>query len=273
MAEGTSSLTGDSTRADAGDVREHEVQTRLGSIKVGIWLSVIVCVGGALYAVEQWDRPNRVVILAVIALALVTTPLIRALPLERIVRSSRSELFFIAWSVADIALIATIAGLDGGSRSGYMLLLVLPFLFAALSYPPRTIMTVGIAEVVAFFVVAFGVGGGFPLSGFGVFAGACIALLGAWEARSQARQREELAETAAARLRSEETSRLQAHQQREVARFGQLAIEGTDIDELSREASRILTGVLDIDYGGGAQARCPAARSCCWSPALGCPRS
>ena len=152
--------------------------------------------------------------------------------------------------MADILLIATIAGLDGGSHSPYMLLLILPFLFAAMSYPPRTIAAVGIADLVAFFGVAFGVGGGLPLAGFGLFAGACIALLGAWEARNQSRQRAELTETAAARLLSEETSRRQAHQQREVARFGLLAIEGAHIDELAREASRILTGVLEIDFGG-----------------------
>ncbi len=34
------------------------------------------------------------------------------------------------------------------------------------------------------------------------------------------------------------------------ARFGQLALEGTDIDELARGACRILTEVLEIDYGG-----------------------
>jgi diguanylate cyclase (GGDEF)-like protein len=238
------------TSPGGGELGEQQVESRLASIKVGIWLSVVVCLGSALYAVHEWHRPNRVLILAAIALGLLTAPLVRALPLERIVRSRHSELLFVAWSVADILLIATIAGLDGGSHSPYMLLLILPFLFAAMSYPPRTIAAVGIADLVAFFGVAFGVGGGLPLAGFGLFAGACIALLGAWEARNQSRQRAELTETAAARLLSEETSRRQAHQQREVARFGLLAIEGAHIDELAREASRILTGVLEIDFGG-----------------------
>ena len=243
-------MLGDRTSPGGGELGEQQVESRLASIKVGIWLSVVVCLGSALYAVHEWHRPNRVLILAAIALGLLTAPLVRALPLERIVRSRHSELLFVAWSVADILLIATIAGLDGGSHSPYMLLLILPFLFAAMSYPPRTIAAVGIADLVAFFGVAFGVGGGLPLTGFGLFAGACIALLGAWEARNQSGQRAELTETAAARLLSEETSRRQAHQQREVARFGLLAIEGAHIDELAREASRILTGVLEIDFGG-----------------------
>jgi len=234
----------------AGDVAEQEVQGRLASVKVGLWLSVVVCVGGALYAVDEWGRPNRELILVVIGLGLLSVPLVRSLPLERIVRSPYADLFFAGWSIADILLIATIAGLDGGSNSGYMLLLILPFLFAALSYPPRTIVAVGLAALIAFFVVAFAVGGGFPLAGFGLFAGGCIALLAAWEARNLALQRAELAETAAARQRSEVSSRVQTHQQMEVARFGQLALEGTDIDVLAEEASRMLDRVLAIDVSG-----------------------
>jgi diguanylate cyclase (GGDEF)-like protein len=131
-----------------------------------------------------------------------------------------------------------------------MLLLVLPFLFASLSYPVRPIVAVGIADLAALFILAFAVGGGLPFGGFGLFAALCIALLGGWEARGQARRRRVLAQAANALVRSEESSRLQAHQQSAVARFGQQALGGTEIDELAVEASRILTDVLDIDYGG-----------------------
>ena len=241
---------GEITPAGAGDVTEHEIQTRLASIKVGVWLSVVVCLGAALYAVGEWDRPNRVIILALIAVGLLSAPLLRAMPLERIIRSRHSEVFFLAWSITDIALIAGIAGLDGGSESGYMSLLVLPFLFAALSYPARTIVLVGIADLIAVFVVAFGVGGGLPLRGFGLFAGGCVALLAAWEARNQAARRRHLADTAAALTRSEESSRLQTDQQMEVARFGQRALRGADIDVLTDEATLLMDKVLNIDIGG-----------------------
>lgn len=241
---------GEITPAGAGDVTEHEIQTRLASIKVGVWLSVVVCLGAALYAVGEWDRPNRVIILALIAVGLLSAPLLRAMPLERIIRSRHSEVFFLAWSITDIALIVGIAGLDGGSESGYMSLLVLPFLFAALSYPARTIVLVGIADLIAVFVVAFGVGGGLPLRGFGLFAGGCVALLAAWEARNQAARRRHLADTAAALTRSEESSRLQTDQQMEVARFGQRALRGADIDVLTDEATLLMDKVLNIDIGG-----------------------
>jgi diguanylate cyclase (GGDEF)-like protein len=243
-------VTGVKTGAGTGGVPDHEVQARLASVDVGLWLSAIGCLGSAAYALETWDQPNRMFILAAIGLGLLSVPLIKLLPVERIVRGRGRDLFFAGWSIADLLLIATIAGLDGGSHSPYTLLLVLPFLFASLSYPTQWTAVVGVVAVAAFFVLALGVGGGFPLEGFGLFAGICVGLLAAWEARNQLRQRRELGETANALVRSEESSRLQAHQQSAVARFGQQALEGADINELAHEASRILANVLDIDYGG-----------------------
>ncbi|HKH41515.1 MAG TPA: EAL domain-containing protein [Solirubrobacterales bacterium] len=235
--------------AGTGDVVDPEFEARLASIKVGIWLSAIVALGGAAYALATWDDPNRGWILAAIGLALLSVPLLAFLPLERIIRGPLREPFFVAWSVADIALIAVCAGLDGGSESAITLLLVLPFLFAALTYPVRAIVVVGIVDLAALAVLAFAVGGGLPFEGFGVFAALCVALLAGWEARSQARRRQQLAVAASALVSSEESSRLQAQQQSAVARFGQQALEGTDIDELAREACRILSDVLDVDYG------------------------
>jgi diguanylate cyclase (GGDEF)-like protein len=242
-----SSGTGEMVEGTAGEVTEQEVQTRLASVKVGLGLTVIVCLGCALYAL---GRPNEGWILAVVGVGFLSAPVIRVLPLESIVRGPYRDAFFAGWSIADVVLIATIAGLDGGSRSAYMLLLVLPFLFASLSYPTRWTAVVGLAALVAYFTVSFGVGGGFPLAGFGFFSGICVALLAAWEARNQLEQRARLAETAGALFRSERSSRLQADQQREVARFGQLALEGVGIDALSDEACRIITRVLEIDFGG-----------------------
>jgi hypothetical protein len=104
---------------------------RLASVQVGVWLSVIVCIGAALYALGTWDRPNRELILVMIGLGLLSAPLIMVLPVEQIVRGPHRDHFFTAWSIADLVLIATIAGLDGGSHSAYSMLLVLPFLFAS----------------------------------------------------------------------------------------------------------------------------------------------
>ncbi len=243
-------MTVGSAPAGAGDVAEQEIRTRLDSIAVALWLSVIVCIGGATYALLSWSEPHRDLILVALGVGLLSVPLVRALPGERIVRSRYGNVFFAAWSIGDLLIIGTTAALDGGSDSPYMLLLILPFLFAALCYPPRTIAAVGFAALAIFLFVALFVGGGFPLHGFGLFAMACVGLMGAWEARNLVRQRNALSETATALRESEESSRLQSSQQREVARFGQLALEGADIDELTEEATRLLERILEVDIGG-----------------------
>jgi diguanylate cyclase (GGDEF)-like protein len=236
--------------AGATDASEQETQSRLASVDVALGLTVIVCVGSAIYTFGTWHHQNRGLIMAAIGLGLLSVPVVRALPLERIIRSRWREVFFVSWSAGDIALIATCSALDGGSQSPYMLLIVLPFLFASLSYPVRQMALIGLTEVAAFLTVAVGVGGGFPLQGFGVFAMTCVGLLGGWEARNQARRRGELAEIAEARQVSEAGSRLQARQQLEVARFGQRALSGTDIDRLQDHAVKLVNRVLDTDICG-----------------------
>jgi diguanylate cyclase (GGDEF)-like protein len=247
----TSSGTGEMLAGESGEFSKQEIESRLASTRVGIVLTLVVCLGASAYALGTWSQPNRPLILVVVGLGLLSVPLVHfGVPLERIIRSRYREPFFTAWSSADVLLIALCAGLDGGSDSPYMLLLVLPFLFASLSYPVRPIVVVGLVALAALLFDSFVVGGGLPFHGFGLFAAGCIALLAGWEARNQNRRREQLAEAANALGRSERSSRMQAEQQREVARFGQLALEGADIDELSDEASRIIARVLDIDCAG-----------------------
>jgi diguanylate cyclase (GGDEF)-like protein len=232
------------------DVSEQDIQLRLASVKVGIWLTVIVCLGGITYALLTWDGPNRGLILALTGAGLLTAPIISSLPTERIVRSRWREAFFFSWSAGDIALIAICAALDGGSRSPYALLLILPFLFGSLSYPLRITILIGIVDMAAFIAIAFGVGGGLLYSGFGAFALLCAALLSSWESRNEARRRADLADTVRALHRSEATSSMQARQQLEVARFGQLALAGATTGRLQGEAAELLRRVLEVDITG-----------------------
>lgn len=137
---------------------EHEIQIRLETVRVGIWLTVIVSLGTGFYALLTWDQDNRTLILAVTLLGLAS----------------------------------------------------LPFLFAALSYPPKETAIIGAFTVISFMLIAFGVGGGLIFSGMGGFALLSIALLSSWEARNQASRRAELAQTAEALQASEATSWVQA---------------------------------------------------------------
>lgn len=232
------------------DVSEQDIQLRLASVSVGVWLSVIVCLGGIAYALLTWDQPNRGLILALTASGLLTVPVVSWLPTERIIRGRWRETFFFTWSTADVLLIAACAALDGGSRSIYVLFLILPFLFGSLSYPLRTTVLIGIVEITAFLTIAFAVGGGLLYSAFGAFALLCAALLSSWESQNEGRRRADLAETAQALQKSEATSSKQARQQLEVARFGQLALSGAATGRLEHEATELLCRVLEVDVAG-----------------------
>jgi diguanylate cyclase (GGDEF)-like protein len=229
---------------------DQEDRLRLAMVRVGVWMTVIVVIGAVAYALATWNRPHRDVVMAASVFAVLSIFVVTLLPTERIVRSRWREPFFVIWSIADIVLVAVITAADGGTASPYTILFVLPLLFGALSYPLRTTILVGILDVAAFLIVAFAVGGGGAFSGFVAFGLVCGAMLSSWQAQNHGERRNELARTAAALRSSEETSRLQARQQQEVARFGQRALGGEDIDELLREALRVVKRVLEIDIAG-----------------------
>ena len=121
---------------------------------MGQALTLIVCLGGSAYAFATWGQPHRALLCAMFGIALVSVGLISVLPLERVVRSPRRELFFLTWSALDMVLIAAVAVADGGPRSPYVFLFVLPTIFAALSYPLWSTVATGAFAVAAFSVVA-----------------------------------------------------------------------------------------------------------------------
>src|SRR4051794_18472758 len=135
-------------------IPESEIRVRLESVRVGQMLTFIVCAGVQAYVFATWDRPHRALLTALIAIALVSVSLLQVLPVERIVRSSRREWFFLTWSLLDFALIAAISAADGGPRSPFVLLFVLPTIFAALSYPLWSTFATGVMAVVGFALVA-----------------------------------------------------------------------------------------------------------------------
>ena len=168
--------------------------------------------------------------------------MIASLPLERIIRSRYREFCFLIWTTADIALIAASAALDGGTQSPFVLVLVLPFLYGALSYPLWATAVAGVVSLTAFVLIAISAGDDFGYSAFGAFGLLCVAILGSWESRNQTNRRRQLTNSADALARSEEASRLGAEQQREVARFGLRALEGMRIETSCARPSRSCGG-------------------------------
>jgi putative methionine-R-sulfoxide reductase with GAF domain len=222
--------------AQRADPLRLEVASRVASIRIGVGLTLIVLMGAAIHTL--------------LLFAAITTITVDHLPGERIVRSRWCEHFFVSWAILYIVLIALICLADGGTTSAFAMLFVLPLLFSALSYPPPATAIVGVADVVIFGTVALVSGDGMAYGGFGAFTLACAGVLSIWESSNQRRRRETLADTAQALSSSEESIRLQADKQEEVARFGQLALETVEVDELLDEAVEIIERVLQADLAG-----------------------
>ena len=74
---------------------------------------------------------------------------ISRLPAAAIIRSRWREPFFLVWTAADVALIALVVASDRGDWSPLRATFFLPLFFAALSYPPRSVVVTGALSVPA----------------------------------------------------------------------------------------------------------------------------
>jgi diguanylate cyclase (GGDEF)-like protein len=229
---------------------EQEYRVRLATLRGGAHIAIVVSLGFGAYALATPGGAHRGLIIALAAVGLLAGLVTLILPGDRFVRSRSREPALITYTTLSVAVIAAVTALDGGASSPFTILFVLPVLFAALTFPMRVTIALGALDVAAFLVVTLNSGDDPAYSAFTAFGLVCVAAISGFEARNQTRRREELGGTAVALRTSEEISRLQARQQQEVARFGQRALSGEDIDELLREALRVVMRVLAIDLAG-----------------------
>ena len=188
----------------AGIEDRSEIRFRVESIGVGIRLTLVTCAAGIIYALSTWDeQPNRQLIVSILGVVIVLALLVYLLPGERIVRSRWREPFFFAWSLANILLITVIVGADQTSASPLALLFFVPLVFAALSYPLYSVVTLAAVDflcyvgAVSFILTAVGLDtADAPDQEYSAFFAFClgtIAVLCAWYATHQDRRRQDLA--------------------------------------------------------------------------------
>jgi diguanylate cyclase (GGDEF)-like protein len=166
------------------------VELRLSSINTGLRVTYAMCAAGGAYAFATLDRPHRTLIAVLLVAGALVSVLISLLPVERIVRSRWNEGFFLGWSALQIALIAALAAADGGARSPLALGFFVPILFAAVSYPLWSVVTIGALAVLTFLGLDVVMGPHDP--GYLVFFSAALAagaILCASQAQNQDRQR------------------------------------------------------------------------------------
>jgi diguanylate cyclase (GGDEF)-like protein len=184
---------------DQGIVDQSALRMREATIAAGVWLTYAVCGSVAVYAACTWQHPHRAVITLSFAAAAVCAAIVSCLPRERIVRSRYREVFFLAWSMLDLALILLETLEDGGTSSPLALVLFLPVVFAAMSYPLASVVAVGGASVLAYLAAALAVGGaGWGYEAMFAVLLVCTCALSAWQARNHDCQRAALMEVSRA---------------------------------------------------------------------------
>src|SRR3954447_15983643 len=116
------------------------------------------------------------------------------LRLEPVMRDPRwREAFFMGWSSLLILFVTILVLVDGGVTSPIATLYFLPLVFAALSYPVRSMIAVSVIDVAAYIVAAVAVGGvSTTVMAFVALTLVCASWMCAWQARIHEHQRNEL---------------------------------------------------------------------------------
>ncbi len=180
---------------DRGIVDQSALRMRVGTFAAGIWLSYVVIAAATLYIALTWQRPHRPALALIYGAGLVGAMIISRLPREQIVRSRWREAFFMSWSLLDLGLIVAGIVADGGTRSPLALVLFVPVVFAAMSYPLVSVVIVGGLSMVSYLALALTVGGA-PWSYQGLFVAMlfCTGAMSSWQARNHDRQHQALLE-------------------------------------------------------------------------------
>lgn len=126
----------------AGD--DDRVAYWIRHIRSGVVLSDVAAVAVLVYVLVAPTPAHHNPLLIVLAVLVVFgSPLILLLPLADMMRDSRGPLFFYAWSIADTALVALAARLDGGASSPLFTILFITLAYMAVAYPPYGVVAMG----------------------------------------------------------------------------------------------------------------------------------
>jgi diguanylate cyclase (GGDEF)-like protein len=172
---------------DAADLR-----FRMATLKAGVWLGLGMIAAGLAYFALTWDDGNRP-LLAGTGVAIAVSDLgILLLPMQRIVAGRWRELFFLGWTLSNVAALLLLGALDPTEPSPLILPLMMPMLFAGMSYPRASARISCAAVVFGYGAEALILGREFAFSAFFAMvlvwtAGMCL-----WQARNRERQHDEL---------------------------------------------------------------------------------
>ena len=214
------------------------LRMREATITAALWMSVAVGLLGAVYVAFSWQRPHRLELLLLFAMAIGGAIGVYLMPREKIVRSRIREPFFLIWTLSDFALLVVATLADGGTSSPLVVVFFLPVVFSSMSYPLISVAIVGVSSVASYLTVALLAGGSSVASQIG-FASTllCTAAMSAWQANNHKRQHRALALASRTDPLTGCFNR-RGFQERAMA----------EIAELTRQGRRGAVLVLDIDH-------------------------
>lgn len=133
---------------------EADLRFRISTLKTGAWLGLGMIGAGWLYIALSWDAGNRPLLVAVsVGLALGDVGvLLSAGLMARVVAGAWREAFFLSWTLANVASLLFVAALDPVRPSPLTVPLLMPMLFAGMSYPRRMAMACCAAVVLGYTV-------------------------------------------------------------------------------------------------------------------------
>jgi len=172
---------------------ESFLQFRERSVRDGVWLTYVVALVVLGYAAATWEDEHRRSLVVLIVIAVAGGYLMSRLPVPALMRSRWREPFFLAWTALDVTLVALVVAADGGDNSPLRATFFLPLIFAALSYPPRSVVVTGVLSVLGYVGAAL-LAGGATAESIVVFCAllATATVMGISQAVNRERQRGEL---------------------------------------------------------------------------------
>ena len=165
---------------------------RTATLKTGAWLGIATVAAGLTYFGFTWGEGNRPLLAGIAVAVAVWDVGVLLAPTHRIVAGRWREDFFLGWTLSTVAVVLLLGALDPTEPSPLTLPLMMPMLFAGMSYPPAS-ARISCATVVAGFAAEMLIlGEGSAFSWFMLMvilwtAGMCL-----WQAHNREQQRAEL---------------------------------------------------------------------------------
>jgi diguanylate cyclase (GGDEF)-like protein len=209
-----------------------ELRSHAKSVETSSRLAAAAVVAAVVYVLASWSDagPYRSATLGLLVFAAAWALLPLIVGAEPLARAAHRDSLLLAWTVGSVVLIGAAAVADGGATSPLAVLLFLPLVSAALSYPLWAVSAIGVLEAVALAVA-------------GRASGPHIALLASY-----------LAATAAAAFHHGRQRRALALVSRADPLTGCLNRRGfeerlaADIDAAARSRGTLGLVVLDLDH-------------------------